>query len=200
MKNSIYFYILGAIALIGIVFYSLQDAGSSPNYVQTLSEKRTEKDRFFSRHPQSPIKDKANFKGLLYFPPAQDFQVKAQVVLLQPPQTIGLQMSQGESEAYLKFAYLNFTLKGKQLKLLALKKTLREPILLVAFSDETSAKTTYGGGRYLEIPYRQGQKELLLDFNLAFQPYCAYNSDYVCPLPLAENHLTVAVEAGERYK
>ena len=67
----------------------------------------------------------------------------------------------------------------------------------LAFADSTSGKDTYGGGRYLNVR-QDGKNSITIDFNLAYNPYCAYNPDFACPLPPKENVLTIAIEAGEK--
>jgi uncharacterized protein len=70
--------------------------------------------------------------------------------------------------------------------------------LFLAFGDATSAKETYGAGRYLDITKTPGATTIILDFNKAYNPYCAYNETYSCPLPPPENLLNVAIRAGEK--
>jgi uncharacterized protein (DUF1684 family) len=67
----------------------------------------------------------------------------------------------------------------------------------LAFADETSGKETYGGGRYLNVR-QDGKNSITIDFNLAFNPYCAYNPDFACPLPPRENILEIALPVGEK--
>jgi uncharacterized protein (DUF1684 family) len=71
-------------------------------------------------------------------------------------------------------------------------------MLFLAFGDETSAVESYGAGRYLDIKKVPGSTSITLDFNLAYNPYCAYNDTYSCPLPPKENLLPVAIRAGEK--
>jgi len=69
--------------------------------------------------------------------------------------------------------------------------------LFCGFADDTSGKGSYGGGRYLDVTIGKSNKTSL-DFNLAYNPYCAYIDEYICPLPPPENILAIAIEAGER--
>ena len=106
-------------------------------------------------------------------------------------------MSDGSEEVYDKFAHAVFSLKGETCRLLIVKLGDTYSIL---FRDATSTKETYGGGRYLELsPADLTDNQAILDFNKAYNPYCAYNVGYACPLPPKENTLLVAVKAGERY-
>ena len=72
--------------------------------------------------------------------------------------------------------------------------------LFIPFTDLTGGKTTYGGGRYLDVKATLSNKKVWVDFNLAYNPYCAYNVNFSCPIPPKQNHLPMAIEAGEQYK
>ena len=94
---------------------------------------------------------------------------------------------------------LSFTFQGTRLALTAFAEEDDRAInrLFVPFRDQTSGTETYGGGRYLELD-RTSTGMYDLDFNRAYQPYCVYNPNYVCPVPPPENTLSVAIRAGER--
>ena len=106
--------------------------------------------------------------------------------------------SDGKEKHYKKYAYARFELKGEVFQLV-LFRPLQKPdnLLFLPFADGTSALETYGAGRYLdfEIPV---DNELIIDFNLAYNPYCVFSDKYSCPLPPKENFLAVAIEAGEK--
>jgi len=70
-------------------------------------------------------------------------------------------------------------------------------VIFLPFRDETSGKETYGAGRYVEIPYEQGETEIEVDFNLAYNPSCAFSPAYDCPFPPPGNRLAIAIRAGE---
>jgi uncharacterized protein (DUF1684 family) len=113
--------------------------------------------------------------------------------------------SDGKKRLYRQYGILSFELKGKSLTLPAYqsKRLMRMPqyrnYLFVPFTDPTNGNTTYGAGRYLGL-YMPKQEEgnITLDFNKAYNPYCAYNSNYSCPIPPRANHLNAAIEAGEK--
>jgi uncharacterized protein (DUF1684 family) len=112
-----------------------------------------------------------------------------------------LQTSTGEQARYLDYAWASFELQGKKCKLLILEVMDMGPNrgkLFLAFADETSAKETYGGGRYMDLKKVPAAASIELDFNKAYNPYCAYNENYSCPLPPRENLLRIAVRAGEK--
>ena len=110
----------------------------------------------------------------------------------------------GKTSPYVSYGVLSFTLNGQPQQLTVFR-SLRlasnpkyRDYLFLPFKDATSGETTYGGGRYLD--FRLGDIhdcQLLLDFNKAYNPYCAYSDGYSCPIPPAGNRLTVAINAGE---
>ena len=112
---------------------------------------------------------------------------------------IYLNTSNGKSERYLKFAWLKFSLDGQLLRLLVLKPLEfgNDKALFCGFADYTCGEGSYGGGRYLDVTIGKSNKTSL-DFNLAYNPYCAYVDKYICPLPPPENILPISIEAGER--
>jgi uncharacterized protein (DUF1684 family) len=105
--------------------------------------------------------------------------------------------SKGTTQRYLRFGYFQFGLNNSQVILQAYKSADRDDDhLFVPFRDKTSGKETYPAARYLDLEIRPDDT-CLLDFNYAYNPYCAYSEDYICPLPPAENWLAVDIRAGE---
>ncbi len=193
---------LGLLAFIYVTFFSEStsaDASVDPvRYRQELLDKRTKKDNDFRNGPDSPIPDKTTFRGLAYFAPDPAYRVTARLEpFADKTQKLVVRMSDGSEEVYEKFAHAVFRLNGETCRLLIVKVDETYSIL---FRDLTSGQETYGGGRYLELdPKQLTDTQAILDFNTAYNPYCAYNPGFACPLPPAENKLPVAVKAGERY-
>lgn len=177
-------------------------------YAAAVSEQRTEKDEFFGGSAQSPIpvaERRAGFHGLRYYPSSLAYRVVAEVVPLPQPETVLLGSTQGDVRPQLRYAELRFTLDGEPCKLIAFKDPSADPAeageLFVPFRDATTGTETYGAGRYLEVDEHiepGGKRHAVLDFNMAYSPWCAYNDAYSCILPPAENRLSVSVRAGER--
>lgn len=171
------------------------------DYTTRIANERTVKDELFrSGSSDSPIlpKDVTSFLPLSYFPIDESYAVPAQ---LQPAdEQIRLQMptSTGKLRETTRIGHLLFTLKGQPLQLTAfLEDGSRR--LFVPFSDLTSGAETYQAGRYMNLdPTPTGI--YVVDFNIAYHPYCYYNPEYDCPLPPAENRLRVPVRAGERLR
>ena len=167
-------------------------------YRQLLTEKRTEKDQFMRTSGESPIRDKSSFNGLSYFSPDPAYRVVARLEpFADKTQKLVVHMSDGSEEVYEKFAHAVFSLNGEAHRLLIVKLANTYSIL---FRDETSGKETYGGGRYIELdPAQITDSQAIIDFNTAYNPYCAYTPTFACPLPPAENKLPIAVKAGEKH-
>ncbi len=201
--------ILGILAFLAtIVFYSLTGSESPEDYAQTILKEREEKDTFMKSDEGSPFlseKDSAKknteFKKLNYFTPDLKFKVNANLVSIENKKVVVLPTSDGKEKKYLEYAFAEFSLEGKQNKLLILEIMDAGPYrgtLFLAFADETSTKETYGAGRYIDLKKVPGASSIVLDFNKAYNPYCAYSDNFSCPFPPKENILTVAVKAGER--
>lgn len=195
-------YIIGIIILIVIgISISYTFSGSNPqqdDYIEKIKKERSEKDETFRDKTQSPIKNLKEFTGLKYYEPNIQYKVTAEIEKLGSPEPYIIKMSDGSQEDYLKFAKAKFSLNGENIELLLLKKSFQDPIAFTAFTDLTSGDETYGAGRYLDIPIPRGSLEIVIDFNKAYNPYCAYNADYVCPKPPKENRFQIAILAGEK--
>jgi uncharacterized protein (DUF1684 family) len=163
---------------------------------------RRQKDKFFSENPDSPIlpEEKDQFTGLKYYPIDLDYRVMARLVSEPHPGIFRVQTTTGGHKEYARVGRLEFELSGQRLSLTAFMPPADEPLhgnrLFVPFRDRTSGKETYGAGRYLDLN-KKATDEYVLDFNRAYNPYCAYSPYYSCPLPPGENNLPVEVRAGE---
>ncbi|HYG00908.1 MAG TPA: DUF1684 domain-containing protein [Chryseosolibacter sp.] len=201
MKSKNIILLIVVTAIIAIVFYSFQGSQDDEAYFEQIQKERKEKDHFMRTAKESPITDKENFKGLNYFKADIRFKIIADLTPITERKAVILATNDGKEERYLEYAYASFTLDGKENKLLILEIMDMGPFrgkLFLAFGDETSAVETYGAGRYLDINKTPGATTITLDFNKAYNPYCAYNHTFSCPLPPRENLLTVAIRAGEK--
>jgi uncharacterized protein (DUF1684 family) len=162
------------------------------------------KDTNFKKAEWSPLKpgDKANFSGLHYFNYDISFRYKLKIQTYSNQDTIEIPGSKsGDLRKAIHHGYFKFEINGRTHQLEVLKlmphKKVGEAYLFLGFWDETSGKETYPGGRYLDI--KEVEPDIyLVDFNYAYNPYCAYNDQYSCLIPLLENRLSDALKCGEK--
>ena len=145
-----------------------------------------------------------NFKGLNYFAPNPDYLVEATLVKAVKQEDVIMKTSGDRTPVYVRYGVVMFMLKGKPYTLAVFqnKKMLElsqdTSSLFIPFRDETCGKESYGGGRYLDCEIPTSGDKVMIDFNKAYNPYCAYNPNYSCVIPPEENRLAVRIEAGEK--
>lgn len=202
MKTKNLLLILTAIVVIVIVFYASTGNQNNAGYTEDILRERKEKDHFMRTSSESPLaKEKDQFKGLKYFPADSKYRIMASLIPVKDKKVVVLNTSDGKTERYLAYAYAEFDLHDRKNRLLVLEIMDMGPFrgkLFLAFGDETSARETYGAGRYLDVQKVPGSTTITLDFNKAYNPYCAYNNTYSCPLPPPENLLQIPIKAGEK--
>lgn len=171
------------------------------HHIAELLQFRTEKDSFLQLSRRSPIKkeDRRTFRHLNYYEASPLFVVRATLHRNESPPPLTITTTTGETRDAVNFGKLEFRLQGKTCHLSAYKFTDRRHAgdLFVPFTDSTSGRETYGAGRYLDLEENE-TGEYILDFNRAYNPYCAYNEEYSCPIPPRENRLSIAITAGEK--
>lgn len=193
------FYILIPVIVL-IIGYTMLGGQSGEDYTQQVEEKRDERVRFLRNAEASPFRQAGReFKQPEYFPISPEYKVRAKLTRLQSVERVRISNSDGTTSAFVKFAYASFRLKDQDMRLLILKPVGfgQTGAYFTGFADQTSGETTYGGGRYLDLEIGNSDN-ITIDFNLAYNPYCAYVNECQCPLPPAENILPVAIEAGEK--
>ena len=172
---------------------------SAPGASALLLE-REEKDSAFRSGEQSPIPaaERAAFRGLSYYPvdPSLRFSVRLHRYEVASPVRMGT--NTGEVRDALRYGWFEFRVGDRDCRLEVFRfGDTASPSLFVPFRDATSGDETYGAGRYIDLAENtSGTYDL--DFNRAYNPYCAYNPDYSCPLPPVANTLSVPVRAGEK--
>ena len=167
----------------------------------TLEDFRKEKDDFFRHDSQSPLtaQEKRSFTGLHYYPENAALRLELPLEKLDVPEPVVLQTSTGDAREFLHAGQVRFDVNNVE----AILQVYLDDYdgYFLPFIDATAPDETYGAGRYLEphdISGDVGNPTLLVDFNLAYNPYCAYNEMWSCPIPSKENRLTVRIEAGEK--
>lgn len=202
MKAKSIFIVLFAIVMIVVVFYSFRSDGDGDAYRETLKEEREEKDLFMKTSEESPFaEDPGAFTGLKYFEPDVKLRIVADLTPIETRKLVNLTTNDAAEQPYMEYAYADFDYGGFHNRLLILEGIDMGPVkgkLFLAFADETSASETYGAGRYLDVAKVPGSKTILLDFNKAYNPYCAYIEKFSCPFPPRENILEIPIKAGEK--
>lgn len=169
-------------------------------WARALARFRTEKDEYFRDGRESPFSHGGgqDFEGLKYFEPAPEYRVESKLQRYLSPEGLMLATSKGSRQLFNRVGYFDLNLSGQVVRVQAYQSAERDdPSLFIPFRDLTSGKESYGAARYIEM--RVEHDDLYaVDFNYAYNPYCAYSEDYVCPLPPQENWLKVAIPAGEK--
>lgn len=180
-------------------------AEETGSYKEEIMALRKEKDDTFAHSEESPLKagDKSAFRALDYFVIDSGYRVEATLEPALTPEITTMPTTTNREVSQRVFGTLHFTIDGQNLALKVyqdqelMEQPGYEDYLFLPFTDLTNGESTYGGGRYMDLSVPQGNT-IILDFNKAYNPYCAYNSKYSCPLVPVENHLGVAIRAGEK--
>lgn len=187
-----------------VIFAQAQDFYRSTD----LKVFREGRDKEFRNKEESPLLDEdfPNFTGLNYFTNDKNYYIKAKFERTTDEKYFSMPTSSGKARKFVKYGVLKFKLNRKNHQLSVyqydeetLKKYPEESdMLFLPFKDLTNGKDTYSGGRYLSFKAPQ-KKSVILDFNLSYNPSCAYGSDrYSCPIPPKENFLQTEIKAGEK--
>jgi uncharacterized protein (DUF1684 family) len=165
-----------------------------------LAAYRASKDDGLRSNP-SPIPDslRSSFTGLAYFPAAPELVFRVALQRFDKPEVVKIAGTKKDDiRTMLRTGTFSFPVDGKICTLTAYKSEDGRGGLFIPFRDATSNRETYGVGRYLDLEEQPGNGPYVLDFNLAYNPYCAYNENYTCPLVPKENILPVEIRAGEK--
>jgi uncharacterized protein (DUF1684 family) len=200
VRSFFWIFILAGVSIS--FYYMFWGSGSDQVYIDQIIKERQDKDGFMRSSENSPFKDSQNeFEGLKYFPPDLKYRIQASLTPVKNREVIALIANDGSTLNYLRYAWAEFDMDNLHHKLLLMEVLEEGPErgkLFLAFADQTSAVETYGAGRYLDVVKVPGAGTITLDFNNAYNPYCAYTTKFTCPFPPPENFLKVAIRAGEK--
>jgi len=174
-------------------------------YKAEILDWQKEMDAQLSDEEGSPLakKELKRFDGLEYYPIDSTYRVKARFIRTPNELPFNMPTTTDRLPIYVKYGEAVFTLNGKEFTLpLYQSQTLlsvdtMEDYLFLPFTDLTNGIETYGGGRYLDLKVPQ-EDFIILDFNKAYNPYCAYNERYSCPIPPRANRLDIEIRAGAK--
>ncbi len=176
-------------------------------YQAEISKFQTQLNKEYLDTATTPLRGEnlKKFRRHPFFAVDKKFRVTAKLERAADPVIFDLPTSSGKSKQYKEYGTASFQIDGKnyQLKLYQSLDLMMRPeyqdYLFLPFRDETNGKTTYGGGKYLDLRIPSSDK-IIIDFNKSYHPFCAYNAyDYNCPIVPEENILPVAIEAGVMY-
>lgn len=192
------FFLLSVVVLMG---------SCSSNAVRDARKFQQELNAEYLNPKETPLRGEnfAKFKAHPFFPINSKYRIEADFTLTKNAVPFEIPTSSGKTKPYREYGKAAFILDGKKLTLTVyqsltlIQKKGFEDHLFLPLRDETNGKETYGGGRYLDLKIPKTHK-IIIDFNRAYQPYCAYNAfDYSCPIVPEENFLPVSIEAGVKY-
>jgi uncharacterized protein (DUF1684 family) len=165
-----------------------------------LAGYRHRRDHFFAEHPHSPLSEsqRAGFAGLDYFPERADLALNLQLDESEADvgETVDMPTTDGKTKSFTRAGRVRFEVEGEPVTLTVFKDSDRGS-LFIPFRDASAERDTYEVGRYLE-PQARPDETLEVDFNYAYNPFCAYSEGWSCPIPPEENWLEVSIEAGEK--
>lgn len=191
------------IVLLLLEFTSIRAQLDSVKVVQENVSFQKELDAEYKSGDKSPLEPRARgkFKGHSFYPIDLQYRVVAKLKLMTNSPFMPMRTTASRLPNYRVYAIASFTLGGKDFSVPIyqsqdlLKKPEYVDYLFFPFTDLTNNKETYSGGRYIGLRIPKGE-ELIIDFNQAYNPYCAYNHNYSCPIVPSENHLDTEVRAG----
>ena len=162
-----------------------------------LDSFREDKDELFGTGEESPLtqEQKNGFNGLKYYSEDPSYHVSGGLEKNPSGEIIAIKTSAGDTEVYKRYGKVSFELAGKSLSL-NVYQGVESAHLFLPFRDKTNASETYHDGRYMEAEEKDGKLDI--DFNYAYNPYCAYNDNFRCPITPNENTLDIGIGAGEK--
>lgn len=188
------------------LFPLLLHAQTPAEFRKEIRKHRKHYKKEFLEDERSPISEKKLLRKLDFYPPDASYRLQARFETTPDSKPFEMATYSGITKPYRQHGWLSFTIDGK-VQRLAVYQSLRlrnmpgfKDYLFLPFKDATNGETTYGGGRYID--FRMGDisedGKLWIDFNKCYNPWCAYSDGYNCPVPPRENHLDIAIPAGER--
>ncbi len=190
-----FIYVAIAFALFLTIYYSMN--GNEENYQFQINKYRNDSEKSLTIGKDAPISNERQLKNIQYFPINMDYRVDATIERFKEFKTLEMVTNQNEKVNYIYYATLSFELFDEAYQLILFQNQENVTDFFLPFGDLTNGDSSYGTGRYLNVKVSEN-KLIELDFNKAYNPYCAYNDNFSCPIPPKENRLNVKIEAGEK--
>ena len=194
--------------LIFIVLITSSLSAQNTDVIKEIKAHQEEQNNQFKTKGKSPLteQDRKHFKELDFFEIDLNYRVEAVFTRTPDEEAFAVGTSSGKTKFLIKYGVLNFSIKGENLTLAVYQSQglLTNPIykdyLFLPFNDLTNGSTTYGGGRFIDLTIPKGNT-IIIDFNMAYNPYCAYSDGWNCTIPPVENNLEIEIPVGvKKYK
>ncbi len=207
MTNGSFKYIIFiSVFILGIAGINSCGKSYTPeqkSYIKEIESERAEKDNWMRTNPESPFVNDSNahFEPLKYYDVDPGFVFKSKLYYYKSQDTVKIFGTKGEERNIIRFGYANINYQGKRYNLNVYKGRTKDSVeyYSIWFTDKTTGDETYGVGRYLDFELNPDSNFVYtIDFNLAYNPYCAYSARYSCAIPTKDDHLDMAVTAGEK--
>lgn len=199
-KFNIILFLLAALAITSCGRkYSDKDI----DYISSIKKMRQDKDNQFANSPESPFnyKGKVHFENLKYYEVDPDYVFHSRLTEYEKKDTVTVFGTKGEERKAVRYGFITFHYDNKDYKLNVYKGFTKsgEEYFSIWFTDKTTGEETYGVGRYLDFELNPNKDFLYtIDFNQAYNPYCSYSPEYSCAIPTKEDHIDIAIKAGEK--
>lgn len=188
--------------ILTIAFFSASCA--TLQYKKEIKEHRIAYKEDFQNSDHAPLKG-SQLNDMAFYPADDKYVVKAKVIINESPENYDIETSSGMKKSFYTYGHAEFTLDDMIIKLELIRnlKVIQMPqykdYLFLAFKDLTNGEDTYGGGRYIDLYISEIEEgHITIDFNKAYNPYCAYSDGYNCPIPPASNYINLEIKAGEK--
>lgn len=213
VKPSIFIILFAVVIAIFYFLFFMQKVGDDDSednldkaaYIAEMNRSRVEKNMEFADSTRSRFnaEERASFHGLEYFEADPNYRIEIEFITDTSTAVFKMATNTDRTPNYRVYGYLNFEIHDTSCRLTAFQNMDYKDhpefggYLFIPFSDKTNGKESYAAGRYIDIPIPSGST-IILDFNEAYNPYCAYADRWSCPLVPFENYLEISIPAGEK--
>jgi len=200
MMNILKFFLL-LIIIVNVLSCNKLNP-SEQAYYDKITAARIEKDNYMKDNPDSPFnhKSKVDFHNLNYFDVNPDLRFRSKLFENEIKDIVTIYGTKGEPRETVRFGYVKINFKNQSYKLNVYESEYsKQKFYSIWFTDRTTNNESYGVGRYLDFEI-DSDKDFIydIDFNLAYNPYCAYTTEYSCAIPTKEDHIDLEINAGEK--
>lgn len=203
MKSIYYFAIFSIASILLLSSCNKRYTPEQQEYIVSVEKSRQEKDEWMKNDPASPFRQDSSVHAapLIYFPVDPEFVFTSMLHEYETKDTVTILGTKGEERKVEKFGYVVWNFRGTERTIAVYRGVSRHGFRYYSiwFTDKTTNGETYGVGRYLDFTKHDSTDHIYtIDFNLAYNPYCAYSAKFSCAVPTKEDYIDIAVTAGEK--